>query len=50
MSLAFLNRVYRRDWASAILLGALIFLGGVILFALTGVPRNEGRVYCAHVA
>jgi hypothetical protein len=36
LSLAFLNRVYRRDWASAIALGALIFIGGVIWFALRG--------------
>jgi hypothetical protein len=39
LSLAFLNRVYVCDWATAIWLGVLLFIGGVILFALTG--RDE---------
>ena len=39
LSLAFMERVYRRDWASAMILGALIFIGGVISFALAG--RDE---------
>ncbi len=36
LSLAFLNRVYRSDWATAIVLGALLFIGGVVWFALSG--------------
>jgi hypothetical protein len=36
LSLVFLNRVYVRDWAAAILLGALLFIGGVFWFALSG--------------
>jgi len=36
LSVAFLNRVYVRDWATATVLGTLLFIGGVLWFALSG--------------
>jgi len=45
LSLGFLTRVYSRDWLNELVLGALLFIGGVMPFALTGRDAERDHVW-----